>query len=324
MKKTKRAPGPRKPQPVSRAALSGEADPRLVRMSVSIQDDAALYAAGHPRQPGPRGHAGRPGDRPAGRGPQDPARPRPGAGEFAPGAIRLRPAPRGRAHPRRAAARRARGAGRRLPARRPQPQRPGGPRRAALHRRGLRPRRRGAGAGSCGRSSGRPGATSGRSSPATPTCSGPSRSRSPTTCSPTWRCWAATGSGFAEVRRRAAISPLGSGRAGRHHPEARPRARWRAALGLDGVTRNSLDAVSDRDSAIELCFACALAAVHLSRLGEEIVLWTTREFGFMDARRRLRHRQLAHAAEEELGRGRAGPGPGRHRHRRPGRRCSPS
>ncbi|MEY2668151.1 MAG: hypothetical protein RJA59_789, partial [Pseudomonadota bacterium] len=54
------------------------------------------------------------------------------------------------------------------------------------------------------------------------------------------------------------------------------------ALGLDGVTRNSLDAVSDRDSAIELCFACALSAVHLSRLGEEIVLWTTREFGFME------------------------------------------
>jgi argininosuccinate lyase len=52
-------------------------------------------------------------------------------------------------------------------------------------------------------------------------------------------------------------------------------------LGLDGVTRNSLDAVSDRDSAIELLFACALAAVHLSRIGEELVLWTTKEFGFM-------------------------------------------
>src|SRR5512138_1036580 len=85
---------------------------------------------------------------------------------------------------------------------------------------------------------------------------------------------------LAEVRRRAAVSPLGSGAlAGttlRLDREATARA-----LGLDGVTQNSLDAVSDRDSAIELLFACALSAVHLSRLGEEIVLWTTREFGFM-------------------------------------------
>ena len=85
---------------------------------------------------------------------------------------------------------------------------------------------------------------------------------------------------FGEVKARASISPLGSGalagttlRIDRHHT-----AR---ALGLSGVTQNSLDAVSDRDSAIELAFACTLAAVHLSRLGEEIVLWTTREFGFM-------------------------------------------
>ena len=85
---------------------------------------------------------------------------------------------------------------------------------------------------------------------------------------------------FAEVRARAAVSPLGSGAlAGTTLPLDRERTA--RALGLDGVTRNSLDAVSDRDSAIELAFACALAAVHLSRLGEEIVLWTTREFGFM-------------------------------------------
>jgi argininosuccinate lyase len=86
---------------------------------------------------------------------------------------------------------------------------------------------------------------------------------------------------FAEVRRRAAVSPLGAGAlAGSTLPL--DRARTARALGLAGVTRNSLDAVSDRDSAIELSFACALAAVHLSRLGEEIVLWTTKEFGFME------------------------------------------
>jgi len=85
---------------------------------------------------------------------------------------------------------------------------------------------------------------------------------------------------FAEVRARAAISPLGSGAlAGTTLPI--DRAATARALSLSGVTRNSLDAVSDRDSAIELAFACALAAVHLSRLGEEIVLWTTREFAFM-------------------------------------------
>jgi argininosuccinate lyase len=85
---------------------------------------------------------------------------------------------------------------------------------------------------------------------------------------------------FAEVRRRAAVSPLGSGAlAGTTLPL--DRVRVARALGLRAVTQNSLDAVSDRDSAIELSFACALSAVHLSRLGEEIVLWTTAEFGFM-------------------------------------------
>jgi argininosuccinate lyase len=85
---------------------------------------------------------------------------------------------------------------------------------------------------------------------------------------------------FAEVRRRAAISPLGSGALAGTTLKL-DRARVARDLGLDGVTRNSLDAVSDRDSAIELLFACALAAVHLSRIGEELVLWTTKEFGFM-------------------------------------------
>jgi argininosuccinate lyase len=85
---------------------------------------------------------------------------------------------------------------------------------------------------------------------------------------------------LADVRRRAAVSPLGSGAlAGTTLPLDREATA--RALGLAGVTQNSLDAVSDRDSAIELLFACALAAVHLSRVGEEIVLWTTKEFGFM-------------------------------------------
>jgi len=85
---------------------------------------------------------------------------------------------------------------------------------------------------------------------------------------------------LADVKARAAVSPLGSGALAGTTLRL-DRERVAASLGLTGVTRNSLDAVSDRDSAIELLFAVALAAVHLSRLGEEIVLWTTREFGFM-------------------------------------------
>ena len=84
----------------------------------------------------------------------------------------------------------------------------------------------------------------------------------------------------AEVRRRAAISPLGSGALAGTTLKI-DRSRIARELGLEGITHNSLDAVSDRDSTIELVFACTLASVHLSRLGEEIVLWTTKEFGFM-------------------------------------------
>jgi len=86
---------------------------------------------------------------------------------------------------------------------------------------------------------------------------------------------------FAETRRRAAVSPLGSGALAGSTLRLDREAVARE-LGLSGVTSNSLDAVSDRDAAVELVFDCALAAVHLSRLGEEIVLWTTREFGFLE------------------------------------------
>jgi argininosuccinate lyase len=84
-----------------------------------------------------------------------------------------------------------------------------------------------------------------------------------------------------DAERRAGESPLGSGAlAGTGLPI--DRAATAAALGFGGgPTRNSLDAVSDRDFAAEIAFACALLAVHLSRLGEELVLWSTTEFGFV-------------------------------------------
>lgn len=80
--------------------------------------------------------------------------------------------------------------------------------------------------------------------------------------------------------RRAGQSPLGSGALAATGLPI-DRAHTAKALGFDEPTHNSLDAVSDRDFAAELVFACALIGVHLSRLGEELVLWSTSEFGFV-------------------------------------------
>jgi argininosuccinate lyase len=83
-----------------------------------------------------------------------------------------------------------------------------------------------------------------------------------------------------DAARRADESPLGSGAlAATSFPI--DRAGVAKDLGFGGVTRNSLDAVGDRDFAVELAAAAALAQAHLSRLGEEIVLWASAEFGFV-------------------------------------------
>ena len=52
-------------------------------------------------------------------------------------------------------------------------------------------------------------------------------------------------------------------------------------LGFDRLTANSIDAVADRDFALDLVYACLSTAIHLSRLGEDVVLWATAEFGFV-------------------------------------------
>ena len=84
---------------------------------------------------------------------------------------------------------------------------------------------------------------------------------------------------IADAARRAGECPLGAGAlAATTFPIDREGVA--AALGFDGVTRNSLDAVGDRDFAVELVAAIALCQVHLSRLGEELVLWLSQEFGF--------------------------------------------
>ncbi len=85
---------------------------------------------------------------------------------------------------------------------------------------------------------------------------------------------------FVDAAARAGESPLGAGAlAGTGLPIDRDRTA--RDLGFDGPTHNSLDTVSDRDFAAEIAFACALMGVHLSRLGEELVLWSTTEFGFV-------------------------------------------
>ena len=71
------------------------------------------------------------------------------------------------------------------------------------------------------------------------------------------------------------------------------------ALGFDRPTANSLDSVSDRDFALEALAAASICAMHLSRLAEEIVIWTTPQFGFVEALRQVHDRLVDHAAEAQ-------------------------
>ncbi len=85
---------------------------------------------------------------------------------------------------------------------------------------------------------------------------------------------------LADARRRMNECPLGAAAlCGTSFPIDRHMTA--AALGFDRPTANSLDSVADRDFALEVLAAAAIAAVHLSRLAEEIVLWTTVQFGFV-------------------------------------------
>ncbi len=115
---------------------------------------------------------------------------------------------------------------------------------------------------------------------------------------------------FREARARADVLPLGSGAlAGSPYPLDR---EWVAAeLGFTSVSENSMDAVSDRDFVLDYVYAAAVTMTHLSRLAEELVLWSTEEFGFV----RLADEyttgssmmpQKRNPDFAELGRGRAG------------------
>jgi argininosuccinate lyase len=79
--------------------------------------------------------------------------------------------------------------------------------------------------------------------------------------------------------RRTALSPMGAGALAGSSLPLDPQA-VALELGFRGAIPNSIDAVSDRDFVAEFCFVTAMIGVHLSRLGEEICLWTSREFGW--------------------------------------------
>jgi argininosuccinate lyase len=84
-----------------------------------------------------------------------------------------------------------------------------------------------------------------------------------------------------EVRQRVNVSPLGSAAlAGTSYPIDREAVA--RSLGFAAISRNSLDAVSDRDFCIEFVSAASLIALHLSRLAEDIIVYATTEFGFFE------------------------------------------
>ncbi len=89
------------------------------------------------------------------------------------------------------------------------------------------------------------------------------------------------GQRFVDCRRRINRLPLGAAAlAGTSYPIDRELVAKK--LGFDGVCENSLDAVSDRDFAIEFTFAASLVMTHLSRLSEELILWSSPRFAFVD------------------------------------------
>jgi argininosuccinate lyase len=83
------------------------------------------------------------------------------------------------------------------------------------------------------------------------------------------------------TRSRTDVSPLGAGALAGSSLPIDPRMTSEA-LGFSETFKNSLDAVSDRDFVVEAIFVNALLSVHLSRIGEELVLWSSEEFGFVD------------------------------------------
>lgn len=86
---------------------------------------------------------------------------------------------------------------------------------------------------------------------------------------------------LADVERRAGVCPLGAG-ALAGNPFEIDRQALAEALGFDGLVSNSMDAVSDRDYVAEFLFWAALTQTHLSTLAEDLIIWASREFSFVE------------------------------------------
>lgn len=115
---------------------------------------------------------------------------------------------------------------------------------------------------------------------------------------------------LADMKRRTAVSPLGSG-ALAGTPLNVDRVALAQALGFAATSQNSLDAVSDRDFAAELLFVCSLTSVHLSRLAEDIIMYSNPLFGYITLNDRYSTGsslmpQKRNADPMELARGKAG------------------
>ena len=86
---------------------------------------------------------------------------------------------------------------------------------------------------------------------------------------------------LSDTVKRMNVSPLGScALAGTTYPTNRKMVA--DALGFDGITENSMDGVSDRDFCVEMLSTCSIIMMHLSRFSEEIILWSSWEFGFVE------------------------------------------
>ena len=158
---------------------------------------------------------------------------------------------------------------------------------------------------SCARSSRSPSATSTGRCPATRTSSAPSPSTSRHHLLAYFWMLVRDRARFRFVAEQTASLPLGAGALAGVNFET-DRAMVARELGFAaGPAPNSIDAVSNRDFVLDYLSAAATCATHLSRLGAELVLWSTRGVRLRRAARRLVERLVDHAPEEEPRRGRA-------------------
>ena len=101
---------------------------------------------------------------------------------------------------------------------------------------------------------------------------------------------------------RVNLLPLGNGAlAGNPFPIDRDWLALAQELGFAAPTPNSLDGVSDRDFVAEALFWATMTMLHISRWAEDLIIYSSREFGFRDVGRCLQHRQQPDAAEEKSG-----------------------